>query len=192
MDNTTNMDANVLKNFGGVEANSLSNIILNDDDDNLYFSRDLHSSYIDTETLINTLHSKVGKFTILNLNVQSLTAKLHELAALVQELEDKNIHFSVICIQETLLLKNADTSLIQLPNYNFVHEPCRISQHSGVGCYIHKQFNFKIHELNILSDVWEGMFLDINGNDLSKTVTLGIVYRPGRNNINRMLDTFIN
>ena len=64
MDNTTNIDANVLKNFGGVAINSLSDIIIDDSDDNQYFSHDFHSSYVDTEALINTLHSKADPFTV--------------------------------------------------------------------------------------------------------------------------------
>ena len=98
----------------------------------------------------------------------------------------------MICIQETWFSEKTDISLYQLPNYSFVHLPCKLSRHSGVGCYIHDKYKYSVRNFNINSKIWEGLFLDISGETLTKSITVGNSYKLSKyNNSNANIETVL-
>ena len=97
---------NVLEHFGGVNANSLCQL-LNNNDDNDHQDDEPNimqiSSYYDDDSLNNLFKDKENSFSILSLNCQSINAKFDQLNIKVQQLKSNGYKFSAICLQETWL-----------------------------------------------------------------------------------------
>ena len=68
-------------------------------------SLDIHPIQMIMILLVN-LDSYRTKFTILSLNCQSLNAKIDHIKAKLYYFGQHDIHFSVICLQETWLDEN--------------------------------------------------------------------------------------
>ncbi len=101
--------------IGGINDNSFIRVIdLDIDDDNELNCPQIisHSSYYDYGKLSTTLQACKYKFTIFSRNIQSINAKIDELRLFIEHLNTFNFMFSAICIQESWLSKEADTSLI--------------------------------------------------------------------------------
>ena len=98
---------NVPENFGGVYANSLCQLLNNDDNDHPDDQLDIvqMSSYYDDDSLNNLIKVKGDPFCILSLNCKSINAKLD------QQLKSNGYAFIEICLQETWLSSDSDTSL---------------------------------------------------------------------------------
>ncbi len=79
-----------------------------------------HSSYYDYGKLLTTLQTCKNKFTIFSTNIHSTNAKIDELRLFTEHLNSFNFMFSAICIHESWLSEEADTSLIQLKGYECV------------------------------------------------------------------------
>ena len=91
---------NVLEHFGGVNANSLCQL-LNNNDDNDHQDDEPNirqiSSYYDDDSLNNLSKDKGNSFCILSLNCQSINAKFVQLNIKVQQLKSNGYEFSAIC-----------------------------------------------------------------------------------------------
>ena len=58
--------------------------------------------------------------------------------------------------------------------------------------YLNECYSYKIRNLITNSNIWEGLFIDINGGNLCRTFTIGNIYRPLRdNNNNANIQQFI-
>ena len=72
------------------------------------------------------------------------------------------------------------------------HQGFRCTKHGGLIIYINEKYSYKLRNLYDKSDVWEGLFIDVNGHKLSKTLTIGNMYRPAHdNNNNKNIEKFI-
>ena len=82
---------NVLENFGGVDANSLCQLLNNNDNDHPDDEPNIVqlSSYYDDDSLNNLFKDKGNSFCILSLNCQSINAKFDQLNIKVQQLKSK-------------------------------------------------------------------------------------------------------
>ena len=102
---------NVLENFGGVNANSLCQL-LNNNDDNVHPDDEPNivqmSSYYDDDSLNNLFKDKGNSFCILSLNCRTINAKFDQLNS--EQLKSNGYEFS-LCLQETWLCSDSDTSL---------------------------------------------------------------------------------
>ena len=130
---------NVLDNFGGVDANSLCRLLNNnydnghpDDEPNIVQI----SSYYDDDSFKNLVKDKGNSFCILSLNCQSINAKFVQLTIKVQQLNSNGYEFSAICLQETRLSSDSDTSLIIIDGYNLISQGKMYSSHGGLAIYI--------------------------------------------------------
>ena len=128
------------------------------------------------------LKSKKDLFTVLSLNAQSLNAKFNKISCILQDLQNCGFEFSAICIQATWFEKDANVAPFELPNYTLIWQPYTTTKHGGLACYVHKKFHCDIRKNDIESRIWEGQFIDISGNNLTKTITLGNIYKPPKNN----------
>ena len=163
-----------LSNFGGLRANSLNHVLNNDNSDSLdgepiAFK---HSSYIDDDELIYQLKTKRNTFTILSLNCQSLNAKIYKIKILVEKYKYNQCFFGVICLQETWLSDDSDTSLIRWLQLDFTR------QRRSCYIYLSDKYNYKLLSLHKYSEIWESQFIEVSGNKSKKRVVLGNVYRP--------------
>ena len=58
--------------------------------------------------------------------------------------------------------------------------------------YVKESFTYKIQKLYKKSDIWEGLFIEIKGEQLTKPLTIGNIYRPPfDNNSNSNVENFI-
>ena len=185
---------NVLENFGGVNANSLCQLLNNNDDnDNPDDEPNIvqMSSYYDDDSLNNLFKDKGNSFCILSLNCQSINAKFDQLNIKVQQLKSNGYEFSAICLQETWLSSDSDTSLFKIDGYNLTSQGKMCSSHGGLAICINEKFNFSTIDLNINSQIWEGQFIEIANIESNKSLILGNVYRPP-NNTNNLYQSFTN
>ena len=80
------------------------------------------SSYYDDDSLNNLFKDKGNSFCILSLNCQSINAKFDQLNIKVQQLKSNGYEFSAICLQETWLSSDSDTSLFKIDGYNLTSQ----------------------------------------------------------------------
>ena len=143
----------------------------------------MHSPYMDNDDAVNILKSKNDTFSILSLNCQSLQSKFDQLQVYTKLFNESDCPFSIICLQETWLKDNSDTSLLQLEGYSFVYATSSCSAHGGVAMYIRNSFEYKV--LNSIGDrnIWDGLFVEISFSidNNRKKVVIGNIYRPPRN-----------
>ena len=99
----------ILENFGGVNANSLCQL-LNNDDDNDHPDDEPNivqmSSYYDDDIIcsrIKEIHS-----VFLSLNCQSINAKFVQRNIKVQQLNSNGCECSAMCLQETWLSSDSE------------------------------------------------------------------------------------
>ena len=96
---------------------------------------------------------------------------------------------SVICLQETWLAADSDTSLFQLDGYNLIHKAKSYSAHGDVAIYLHKDYEYEIINTHSGSNIWDGIFtkITINYNNIKKKIILGNTYRPPRPTVENIL-----
>ena len=134
---------------------------------------------------------QVEYFKVLSTNIDSVRAKFDEITVFVEELRKTNFEFSAICLQECHLTAESDMSLLQIDGYKCLLQGKTCSNKGGLIIYLNEKYKFKTRtDLYRTSPIWEGQFIDITGNGLTKGITLGNIYRPPRN-LNENLSVFI-
>ena len=111
LNNADALKDNVLRNFGGAVENNLNHVLGNLSDTSEDLAIVTHSSYIDTSQLEDKLTSSKDKFTVFSLNTQSIHAKFNYLYPLFLDLCNKDLGFSAICLHETWLSEDDNTSI---------------------------------------------------------------------------------
>lgn len=191
--NNHNTDYEILRNVGGKYQNNLNEILRNFKDNDFEMDTFGDSPYIDIDSFSKQLEPHSKSFSVLTLNIQSINAKFDKLITLLSLLEESNFKFSVICLQETWLMQNQDTSLFQISGYNLIHQGKHCSEHGGLIIYLSDEFTYKNRKLCDQSDIWEGLFIDIYSEYIKKKITIGNIYRPPKfNNSNPTIENFIN
>ena len=180
-----------LSYLGGIQHNSLSDILyINDTEINeLQIIR--RSSYYDLDKFNDFAKKNKGHFSILSTNIQSLNSKFSELEAYIEELDCINFKFNIICIQESWKAEGDDFSQFVLHGYTAITQGKSCSSKGGLVIYIDNKYKAEqIMNLNIYEH-WEGLIIKVNGGNLSKSLTIGNIYRPPRTN-NEQINSFIN
>jgi hypothetical protein len=137
-----------------------------------------NSPYYEHNDLISFFKTKENAFSIISLNTQSLNAKFSQLRSYVELYRNSNIDISALCLQETWLDDNSDTSLLQLDGYNLISKGKKCSGHGGVAVYLHKKFAFEILKIDE-SDKWDTLFISVKlPNTAAKQIVIGNIYRP--------------
>ena len=159
------LDDAFLKYQGGIEKNSLIHILdsnTEEEDDTNEPNIIRHSPYYDHDKLVPTLQKNKNCFSILSTNIQAINTKYAELNIFIESLKEVDFHFSVICIQESGLAENVDTSHIQINDYECIPQgkSKRISK-GGLIIYLHKNFDyvpkFTLNKYN----TWEAQVIQI-------------------------------
>ena len=139
-------------------------------------------SYVNQEKLTAILKSKKDVFKCLGLNIQSINAKIDQLQTYIASFRMNDCQFDAICLQETWLSNDQDTSTLEIDNYNLILKPYKATRHGGLGIYLDDSIQYEVLEIDESpSNIWEGLFIKIVSND--RTFILGNVYRPPRDNI---------
>lgn len=136
------------------------------------------------------LNSSKSKFTIISLNCQSLNSKFDMIKTYLDIYNSNNNKISIVCLQETWLTEDSDLSLYQIPEYNLISMGKYCSEHGGLAIYIHKKYNFRQIDLEMVSEVWEGQCIEIfedkkikNHNIKNNKIIICNIYRPPRQSI---------
>ena len=190
---TNNLEEDILKEYGGRMENNFINILGQNDisEDEMKCFND--SKFYDSHELDRVLSSHVNDFSLLSINIQSIQSKFDSLISYLTYLQSHDFEFDVICLQETWSSENHDTSLYQIPGYELISQGTKCSNHGGLAIYLSTMYSFKSLNLDIASDLWEGLFIEITGDNLKRKITLGNVYRPPRfNNRNETIQKFTN
>ncbi len=176
-----NIDNNFLQYFAGMENNSLTNVLKIDidiSDDEIHNEPNIieDSSYYEFNDLVCPFNNNKKSFSIISTNAQSINAKIYQLRIFVEILKTLGHEFSAICIQESWLTDNCDTSQLQLDGYQMIsHVP------NGDISFIHMISMIVYTWKNKLNEYgsWEGQVIQIKKTDsLNKGINLVNLYRP--------------
>ena len=141
------------------------------------------SRYVAIDNVDSIIPQNVnGTFSIISLNIQSLNAKFDSLVAYLSLLEENNVSFSAICLQETWLTAQQDVSIFHIPGYKLINRARSCSAHGGLIIYLKEDYTYNERQLSDNSEVWEGLFIDIDHEGLENKITLANIYRPPKNN----------
>ena len=138
-----NEDNDILEKYGGFAKNSLLHAFdfVNDNDDEEPVLFD-NSMYMSDDALMNSLTERKDIFKVLSLNCQSLYAKFDQLYVLIEKLRRNGNEFDAICLQETWIDDDMDTTLLHLPSYNLISKTKTTSLHGGLAIYIKNCYRY--------------------------------------------------
>lgn len=195
--NGTDLDSELLQEFGGVSKNNLLNI-LNEQDVTDEIATHSPAKYVDLDTIETFIKNNKNSFSIFSVNIQSLNAKFGELTSLIKFLDEKyRFHFSAICLQETWLddiTEEIKKSSFEIPGYKIFDQGKQCSTKGGLITYVHEEFKGTKRKIFKKSNkkLWEGQSIIISGDRLKKKLCISNVYRPPRcNNNNYTITDFI-
>ena len=184
------LEENILNFRGGIAKNNLLEILKHADDLDTTVYHAAESPYIDIENAQEYFTKFKNRFTVLNLNIQSLNAKFETFVTFLDELASSGFYFSVIALQETWVTSNLDIKNFSLPDYSTVSLNATCSSHGGLVVYINKNFKYKTLDVYTATETWEGIFVDISAGGLPNNVTICNIYRPPRD-LNNQLENFL-
>ena len=103
----------------------------------------------------------------------------------ISDLSKDNLLFDAICFQETWLHTNDDVGIFHLPAYNIIHKGKICCGHGGLVIYLNNRYTHTLRsDLYKDSTIWEGLFIDIAGENIINKITLGNIYKPPKDNSN--------
>ena len=196
MDNTVLSAKDILKEYGGVDKNMLENILSAYEHHDTEIHTLKHSPYYSVDNLPKYLCIKNGNFNLLSINVDGLLSKIDELSALIELLHQQNIVFDAICIQESHLdnTYKQDTACIQLNGYDCKPQGKTCGQKGGLVTYVKSNYESEYYNIpgeNNISDIWEGLYVEVKDPDSNFRIMICNIYKPPRNNNdNRNIDRF--
>ena len=144
--------------------NALDHILsLDNDDESELFQT---SNYYSEESMADIFSANINSFNILSLNCQSINAKIDELKIKLNEMKNRNCVFDAICLQETWLSNDADTSLFKIEGYKLISKGKTCSAHGGLLIYLNSSYHYN-NVLTGTSDIWEQQLISVS-NDTTK------------------------
>ena len=149
------------------------------------------SSYYDYDKFNDFAKENKDRFNILSTNIQSIISKFSELELFLEYLDSINFKFNVICMQETWKAEGDDVSQFMLQGYNCITQGKSSSSKGGLVIYIDDKYKADVISNLNSYEHWEGLIIKVNGGNLSKTLTIGNIYRPPKI-LNEHINAFIN
>ena len=191
MNNTSIVAEDILKHYGGCNANDLVNFFdfENEDNEPVPIS---HSPYHSTDDFLNALKQFDSDFIVITLNAQSIRAKFSEIQILTHQLSEAGIEIGAICVQETWMASDADTTQLQLDDYKLISQGHSATTHGGLFIYINSKYTtHEFYSINT-SKICEALFIKVADGGLSREIIIGNVYKPPHNNNNKdNIDAFV-
>ena len=139
----------------------------------------IYSSIDDINIKLQSNINNKNKLYLLHVNIRSLVKNIDGLHSFITSFK---IQPDCIAICETKLNSRSCLNLIQLDNYNFVHENS-FSNAGGVGIYIKKNLDFIIRkDIKLLDINTESIWVNINTASNTK-ITLGVLYKHPKNRL---------
>ena len=94
-------------------------------------------------------------------------------------------------MQETWKAEGDDFSQFMLQGYNCITQGKSSSTKGGLVIYIDDKYKADVISNLNSYEHWEGLIIKVNGGNLSKTLTIGNIYRPPKT-LNEHINAFIN
>ena len=102
-----------------------------------------------------------------------------------------DIHFHAIWIQESWIHDDWRLPLLALEEYQCFSIKATTSSHGGLISYVDDKYDVQVKTTVDESNIWEGLFLEINHNSLQNKIIIGNVYKlPKDNNRARNINAF--
>ena len=186
MDNTPISKEDILKNFGGVEANSLEKIINSIDIEN-EIDTIKHSPYYTMDKLPTDIKMNDTNLVIISLNAQSLKSKFSSFEAMLHMLNDQGSQPDILLLQETWVKEDACPPYLNLAGYEAITQGYRCTSHGGLITYVKSNLNATRLHICPNSNIWEGLFVKVDNpeNKSMPSIIIGNIYKPPHNNNNR-------
>ena len=185
------LDETFLSYLGGSNNNDLINILDTNRIDNYEPQLIRRSSYYDSDKFTELTQTIKSCFSVLSTNIQSINSKFNELEAVIEKLSSNSFKFNVICLQETWTSENDDLSQFSVHGYNCIAQGKTCSKNGGLIVYVDNNYRSEVKLKLNMYEHWEGLIVQINGGNLSKSIRIGNIYRPPRTS-NDNLNAFIN
>ena len=164
----TTTSAAILYPYGGTQPNNLINILRSNDDNDISTLK--LSPYMYLSTITSHLQNNRNNLSVFTLNVQSLNSKFSEIQYFITDLSKDNLLVDAICFQVTWLHTNDEVGTFHLPAYNIIHQGKLCCGHGGLVIYLSNQYTNTSHTLrsDLYKDstIWEGLFIDITGENI--------------------------
>ena len=180
----------ILQNLGGFCNNNLKNVFSDETDEYDDAFKNLSTShYYELAGMGKILNNHASKFLIGCLNICSLYSKIDtHLRPTLIELEEKNIQFHALCLQECYMNETAeeesnDISLTgyKIDGYKLICQGKSCGEKGGLCIYLKNDFKYKIlKNLSVQAEFWEAQFIEISHPLMENKLILGNIYRPGR------------
>ena len=168
-----------LVNENLTHQNSLTHLLDFDDEFSDLTNTVETSRYYSSADIIQKIES--NPCTIMSINCQSLNVKFSKIKLLIDTFAEYGKPIQVLCFQETWFENTnlIDMGQFHIDNYHLLTKSRYASDHGGLACYIHKNWNYTIKPTLVESPYWEEMFVEISNPDNPKSIfTIGIFYRP--------------
>ena len=178
--NMDNLTEQVLANYGGIQSNSLVDLLTPDrdsNDDSNFVSKD--SRYYDPEYFDSSMEVHKNNLNILSLNCQSLRAKIDNIRILIENCNANANVIDLIVLQETWLNDTEDIGWLDIPGFTLLSKAKYVSNHGGLAIYVNELITYKeISTQN--SNIYEHQLFIFDAPGCNQPFIVGNVYRPPR------------
>ena len=135
------------------------------------------SKYYDTHKFNSETVNNNNNFSILNLNIRSITSNFDTLNAFLSTL---HIKFDILSFTESWL-NETTKNLIKLNGYHALHTLRPVNRGGGVSIYIKNFMNSKkIESCSLSLPYFESLFIELNHRN--KKILIATIYRPPNSN----------
>ena len=150
------------------------------------FSNNEQSTYYDTNKFNADIPCNGNNFSVLNLNIRSITANIDPLNAFLSTLNTK---FDILSFTESWLTDET-RNLIFLNNYNSLHCLRSSKRGGGISIFVKNSISFKrIESCSLSLPFIESLFMEIKHRD--KKLIIATVYKPPKGNDDLFIDKLI-
>ena len=106
---------------------------------------------------------------------------------------EHHFRFDAISLQECWLPEGSDTNIFEIPGYKLYPSFSKIGRKGGLITYVLEKFSCVELETdtNTKSNLWECLSLSISDPNLIGSLRLNNIYRPGWNNTNEIVRSFL-
>ena len=182
--------AEILGNLGDLDDLNLENLF-NSTEGNDEIGIFSPSQYYSIHILPSQLKFK-NNINVLSINAQSIHVKFDSLLAYAENARQQGIRFHIICIQESWLRDTSDLSLLQIDGYNCFSKGHSCTSHGGLLTCVDENISASALNVDINSQIWEGMFIPNKDSHTERETILGNIYRhPHDNNNKENVLTFV-
>ena len=100
------------------------------------------------------------------MNCESINAKIDQIRLKLAQYKEGGCEFDAICSQETWLSEDSDKSLLGIEEYALISLGKTCSTRGGLIIYLKENLKYKMLDMSLKSNIWEGQFIEIYGDSM--------------------------